>query len=185
MLKSHLKQVLSSISIQPIKNFEDMTAESLTKLAERQQLELESPTKPSFYPFLFGNDVDSVDVATRVAMVKFFHSPNILADFSKYTRTLRLYPRPIVTLQLHQLLKSRAKNSAFMSAFVGTQAVECYAEWSLIPNNLAYKRVHDGVYDPIVIGDKAKWYAHNFIPEEHVLWDENHLNLFKNLQVNT
>ena len=98
-LKSHLKQVLSSISIQPIKNFENMTPESLSRLAERQQLELESPTKPSFYPFLFGNDVDSVDVATRVAMVKFFHSPNILADFTKHTRTLRLYPR-YVSIQI-------------------------------------------------------------------------------------
>ena len=185
-LKSHLKQVLSSISIQPIKNFDDMSPDSINRLAQRQhQLEIESPVKqpPSYFPFLFGNDVDSVDVATRVAMVRFYNSSNLLADFTKHTRTLRLYPRPIVTLQIHQLLKSRVKNSAFMEAFVNTQAVECFAEWSLVPNNLAYKHVQNGIFDPIVIGDKSKWYAHNFLPDEHILWSDGILGIVKNLQV--
>ena len=185
-LKSHLKQVLSSISIQPIKNFDDMSPDSISRLAERQhQLAMESPIKPSYFPFLFGNDVDSVDVATRVAMVRFYNSSNLLADFNKHTRTLRLYPRPIVTLQIHQLLKSRVKNSAFMEAFVNTQAVECFAEWSLVPTNLAYKHVQNGVFDPIVIGDKSKWYAHNFLPDEHILWGDGILGIMKNLQVDT
>ena len=43
---------------------------------------------------------DSVDVATRVAMVRFFNSPNILANFAEHTRTLRLYPRPVVAFQV-------------------------------------------------------------------------------------
>ena len=184
LLKSHLKQVLSSISIQPIKNFDDLSVETLAKLAEHQQLDLESPVNTNqmttnrsssgstYFPFLFGNDVDSVDVATRVAMVKFFDSPNILADFPRHTRTLRLYPRPIVSIQVQQLLRTRAKLSPFMSAFVVTQAVECFAEWSLLPSNLAFKNVMEGVYDPIQVGDKAKWFAHHLLVHEHKLWEE-------------
>ena len=117
ILKSHLKQVLSSISIQPIKNFDDLSVETLAKLAHQQQMDLESPTgqpglgragpsSNSCFPFLFGNDVDSVDIATRVAMVKFFDSPNVLADFQRHTRTLRLYPRPIGQVS-HQHLLSK------------------------------------------------------------------------------
>ena len=45
ILKSHLKQVLNSISIEPIHNFEEMSSDALSKLALRQQLELESPTR--------------------------------------------------------------------------------------------------------------------------------------------
>lgn len=164
------------MSIQPIKNFDDLPAESLSKLAEQQHLhELESPTPTQFsiFPFLYGNDVDSVDVATRVAMVKFFNSPNLLAHFTSHTRTIRLYPRPIVTVQIQPLLRTRSKASQFMTALATSQAVECFAEWSLIPSNLAFKRVHEGVYDPILIGDKPKWYAHNLRSLEHHLWLEN------------
>jgi len=42
-----------------------------------------------FNPFVFGSDVDSVDIATRVAIVKFFNSQNLLANFTEHTRTLR------------------------------------------------------------------------------------------------
>jgi len=38
--------------------------------------------------------------------------------------------------------------------------VEYLAEWSLAPTNLAFLRVQTGVYDPAIIGDKAKWFAH-------------------------
>jgi hypothetical protein len=64
-------KVLGGMSIQPIKNFDDLSAESLTKMAE--SIERLPPSTISggkaFYPFIFGNDVDSVDIATRVAMV--------------------------------------------------------------------------------------------------------------------
>ena len=89
-----------------------MSSDALSKLALRQQLDLESPTRPSCSvqgPFLFGNDTDSVDVATRVAMTKFFSSDNLFGNFENHTRTLRLYPRPIVTIQAQQLLNSRTK----------------------------------------------------------------------------
>ena len=199
ILKSHLKQVLSSISIQPIKNFDDLSVETLAKLARQQQIDLESPTggqsglgrsggmvhgANSCFPFLFGNDVDSVDIATRVAMVKFFDSPNVLADFQRHTRTLRLYPRPIVSIQVQQLLRTRSKLSPFMSALVSTQSVECFAEWSLLPSNLAFKNVmEEGIYDPIQVGDKAKWFAHHLLVKEHRLWteDTNGLDKLKEL----
>ena len=176
VLRNHLKQVLSSMSFQPIKNFDELPAESLSKLKEQQQqMDLESPGPQSstVYPFLFGNDVDSVDVATRVAMVKFFNSANLLANFPIFTRTLRLYPRPIVTVQTQPLLRSRGKPSAFMLAFSETQSVECFAEWSLMPSNTAYLRVQNGVYDPTLVGDKPKWYASNLKLIEHSLWPDS------------
>jgi hypothetical protein len=32
--------------------------------------------------------------------VRFFNSPNVLANFNEHTRTLRLYPRPVVACQV-------------------------------------------------------------------------------------
>ncbi len=175
ILKSYLKQVLSSISIQPIQNFEEMSAETLSRLAEQQQqLELDSPTsRPSFHPFVFGNDTDSVDVATRVAMVKFFCSASLFANFEQHTRTLRLYPRPIVSIQMQSFLNSRSKSSAFINELAGTQAVECFAEWSLTPSNIAFRRILEGVCDPVMIGDKPRWFAHRLLPVRHRLCEED------------
>lgn len=56
------------MSIQPIKNLDEVTDE------RRRQLEAEkdtfsSPSVCGYNPFIYGNDVDSVDVATRIAMV--------------------------------------------------------------------------------------------------------------------
>ena len=56
---------------------------------------------------VFGNDADSVDIAVRVATVRFFNSPNLLANFTEHTRTLRLYPRPVVAFQTNSFLRSR------------------------------------------------------------------------------
>ena len=55
------------MSIQPIKNFDEHPIESLTRMAET--IEKQATGGKAFYPFIFGNDVDSVDIATRVAMV--------------------------------------------------------------------------------------------------------------------
>ena len=44
--------------------------------------------------YIYGSDVDSVDVATRVALIRFFDSPGVLKGCNKHMRTLRLYPRP-------------------------------------------------------------------------------------------
>ncbi|KYQ46314.1 MAP kinase-activating death domain protein [Trachymyrmex zeteki] len=124
-----------------------------------------------FNPFIYGNDVDSVDIATRVAMVRFFNSQNLLANFTEHTRTLRLYPRPVVAFQINSFLRSRPRTSNFLNRFARTQAVEFLAEWSLTPSNVAFLRVQTGVFDPAQIGDKSRWYATNLEPIYFPVWD--------------
>ncbi|XP_043266245.1 MAP kinase-activating death domain protein isoform X8 [Colletes gigas] len=130
-----------------------------------------SQITPSFNPFIYANDVDSVDIATRVAMVRFFNSQNLLANFTEHTRTLRLYPRPVVAFQINSFLRSRPRASHFLSKFARTQAVEFLAEWSLTPSNVAFLRVQTGVFDPAQIGDKPKWYASDLKPISFPVWD--------------
>ncbi|XP_071056798.1 MAP kinase-activating death domain protein isoform X2 [Onthophagus taurus] len=132
-----------------------------------------SPSQQSpFAPLVYGNDIDSVDVATRVAMVRFFNSQNLLANFAEHTRTLRLYPRPVVALQINSFLRSRPRTSQFLNRFARTQAVEFLAEWSLTPSNVAFQRVQTGILDPIQIGDKPKWYMHCLDSMKFVVWDD-------------
>lgn len=69
ILRYHLKQVLNSIAIQPIKNFDDISAESLARMTRSMSVDSYPPPGAFTQPFIFGNDVDSIDVATRVAMV--------------------------------------------------------------------------------------------------------------------
>ncbi|XP_041972734.1 MAP kinase-activating death domain protein isoform X4 [Aricia agestis] len=130
-----------------------------------------TPQQP-FNPLIYGNDVDSVDIATRVAMVRFFNSQNILANFMEHTRTLRLYPRPVVAFQINSFLRSRPRTTAFLNKFARTQAVEFLAEWSLTPCNVAFLRVQTGVCDPRQVGDKPKWFAAALQPVRFAVWDD-------------
>jgi len=116
---------------------------------------------PKFDPLseINGQDLDSVDVAVRICMVNFFNSAEILANFVEHTRTIRLYPRPIVSFQKSSFLQSRTKISQFLMKLVGTQSVEYLAEWAQNPDNVAFHRIQTGVFDPKVIGDKPKWYS--------------------------
>ncbi|XP_076759653.1 rab3 GDP-GTP exchange factor isoform X13 [Xylocopa sonorina] len=136
------------------------------------QKPMSSQTMPPFNPFIYGNDVDSVDIATRVAMVRFFNSQNLLANFTEHTRILRLHPRPVVAFQINSFLRSRPRASHFLSKFAKTQAVEFLAEWSLTPSNVAFLRVQTGVFDPTQIGDKPKWYASALEPIYFQVWDD-------------
>ncbi|XP_073321034.1 MAP kinase-activating death domain protein isoform X3 [Pagrus major] len=171
-LKKHLKQALASMSLntQPILNLE--------KFQEGQEMPLlppgrdkASPSSTEFNPLIYGNDVDSVDVATRVAMVRFFNSPNVLQGFQMHTRTLRLFPRPVVAFQSTSFLASRPRRSSFADKLSHTQAVEFYGEWALNPTNLAFQRIHNNVFDPSLIGDKPKWYAHQLQPVNYRVYD--------------
>ncbi|CAH2063184.1 unnamed protein product, partial [Iphiclides podalirius] len=139
-----------------------------------QRHSLASPHSPQqpFNPLIYGNDVDSVDIATRVAMVRFFNSQNVLANFMEHTRTLRLYPRPVVAFQINSFLRSRPRTSSFLNKFARTQAVEFLAEWSLTPCNVAFLRVQTGVFDPRQIGDKPKWFADQLQPIRFAVWDD-------------
>ncbi|XP_034727857.1 MAP kinase-activating death domain protein isoform X27 [Etheostoma cragini] len=171
-LKKHLKQALASMSLntQPILNLE--------KFQEGHEMPLlppgrdkASPSSTEFNPLIYGNDVDSVDVATRVAMVRFFNSPNVLQGFQMHTRTLRLFPRPVVAFQCTSFLASRPRRSCFADKLSHTQAVEFYGEWALNPTNLAFQRIHNNVFDPSLIGDKPKWYAHQLQPVVYRVYD--------------
>ena len=88
----------------------------------RNQNTLVEPINPEYHlPFIFGNDVDSIDVATRVAMVNFFMSPNLLENFAEHTKVIRLYPRPIVTVKSNSFLNSKPKDSTFLTSFSSSQ----------------------------------------------------------------
>ena len=56
------------MSIQPIKNMDALSPEALNRLASANSA-FNSPSICGYNPFIYGNDVDSVDVATRIAMV--------------------------------------------------------------------------------------------------------------------
>lgn len=53
-----------------------------------------------------------------------------------------------------------------------TQAVEFLAEWSLCPSNVAYLRIQTGIFDPSLIGDKAKWYCRYLTPVQFKTYEE-------------
>ncbi|XP_042207479.1 MAP kinase-activating death domain protein-like [Homarus americanus] len=172
ILKNHLKQAiksmdeaLASMSPQPPppRSMEEM---------QREKAQHHQSLATHYNPFIYGNDVDSVDIATRVAMVRFFNSQNILANFTEHTRTLRLYPRPVVAFQINSFLRSRPRATPFLNMFARTQAVEFLAEWSITPSNMAFLRVNTGVFDPTLIGDKSKWYAHTLDPMGFRVWQE-------------
>ncbi|MBN3280243.1 MADD protein, partial [Polyodon spathula] len=199
-LKKHLKQVqrkikteeqqlfasenkaLASMSLntQPILNLEKFhEGQDLPLLTARVRNDGASTPSNDFNPLIYGNDVDSVDVATRqghdlmIAMVRFFNSPNVLQGFQMHTRTLRLFPRPVVAFQANSFLASRPRQSVFAEKLSHTQAVEYFGEWSLNPTNYAFQRIHNNVYDPSLIGDKPKWYAHQLHPIYYRVYDGN------------
>ncbi|XP_069821953.1 MAP kinase-activating death domain protein isoform X8 [Dendropsophus ebraccatus] len=173
-LKKHLKQALASMSLntQPILNL-DRFHEGSEAAMLRPHNDAQGTPSTEFNPLIYGNDVDSVDVATRVAMVRFFNSPNMLQGFQYHTRTLRLFPRPVVAFQSSSFLASRPKASHFSEKLSKTQAVEYFGEWSLNPTNFAFQRIHNNMFDPASIGDKPKWYAHQLQPIHYRVYDAN------------
>ncbi|XP_006896751.1 PREDICTED: MAP kinase-activating death domain protein isoform X3 [Elephantulus edwardii] len=175
-LKKHLKQALASMSLntQPILNLEKFhEGQEIPLLLGRPSHDLQSTPSTEFNPLIYGNDVDSVDVATRVAMVRFFNSPNVLQGFQMHTRTLRLFPRPVVAFQAGSFLASRPRQTPFAEKLARTQAVEYFGEWILNPTNYAFQRIHNNMFDPALIGDKPKWYAHQLQPINYRVYDSN------------
>nr|XP_036872009.1 MAP kinase-activating death domain protein isoform X11 [Manis javanica] len=173
-LKKHLKQALASMSLntQPILNLEKFhEGQEIPLLLGRPSSDLQSTPSTEFNPLIYGNDVDSVDVATRVAMVRFFNSPNMLRGLQTHTRTLRLFPRPVVAFQVGSFLASRPRQTPFAEKLARTQAVEYFGEWILNPTNYAFQRIHNNVFDPALIGDKPKWYAHQLQPIHYRVYD--------------
>ncbi|XP_032495817.1 MAP kinase-activating death domain protein isoform X29 [Phocoena sinus] len=175
-LKKHLKQALASMSLntQPILNLEKFhEGQEIPLLLGRPSNDLQSTPSTEFNPLIYGNDVDSVDVATRVAMVRFFNSPNVLQGFQMHTRTLRLFPRPVVAFQAGSFLASRPRQTPFAEKLARTQAVEYFGEWILNPTNYAFQRIHNNTFDPALIGDKPKWYTHQLQPVHYRVYDSS------------
>ncbi|XP_060015208.1 MAP kinase-activating death domain protein isoform X41 [Lagenorhynchus albirostris] len=175
-LKKHLKQALASMSLntQPILNLEKFhEGQEIPLLLGRPSNDLQSTPSTEFNPLIYGNDVDSVDVATRVAMVRFFNSPNVLQGFQMHTRTLRLFPRPVVAFQAGSFLASRPRQTPFAEKLARTQAVEYFGEWILNPTNYAFQRIHNNTFDPALIGDKPKWYIHQLQPVHYRVYDSS------------
>ncbi|XP_033095553.1 MAP kinase-activating death domain protein-like isoform X4 [Anneissia japonica] len=167
-LRAHLKQIVSTVQ---------------TENGALQSMNMSpSPTGENSDDFLdninssaliFGTDVASVDVATRVAIVKFFMSPNVIANHNEHTRTLRLHPRPVVAFQVKNFLESRPKKTEFIDKLARTQAIEYFGESCLKPVNVTYLRIQTGVYDPAIIGDKSSWYSHQLIANFFRVYSEN------------
>ncbi|XP_041493633.1 MAP kinase-activating death domain protein isoform X45 [Microtus oregoni] len=175
-LKKHLKQALASMSLntQPILNLEKFhEGQEIPLLLGRPSGDLQATPSTEFNPLIYGNDVDSVDVATRVAMVRFFNSANVLQGFQMHTRTLRLFPRPVVAFQAGSFLASRPRQTPFAEKLARTQAVEYFGEWILNPSNYAFQRIHNNMFDPALIGDKPKWYAHQLQPIHYRVYDSS------------
>ncbi|TGZ72448.1 hypothetical protein CRM22_002086 [Opisthorchis felineus] len=128
--------------------------------------------RDSFNPLAYISEESSVSVATRVAMILFLNSRNILGGLPAHTRTLRLYPRPVVAFQFDIFMKSRPQPCLFTSMLAKTQAVEYFAESSLCAVNEAYQRIIAGEYAPEVIGDKAEWFSSLLSPVHFDVWPD-------------
>ena len=107
-----------SIDPEPIQSFDAMLNDKSYLMTANNNISLAST---SYSPFIYGNDVDSADIAARVAMVRFFNSANILGNFNEHTRTLRLHPRAVVAFQYTSFIRSRPVKSAFIIRLAKTQ----------------------------------------------------------------
>ncbi|XP_066917610.1 MAP kinase-activating death domain protein-like [Clytia hemisphaerica] len=159
-LRNQLRKCLShmSLSSPPVDLYNNKPP------APTSRLQTEHPDDDKSSQSLYGNDMDSVDIAVRSALVKFFCSPNILSNFTKHTRVLRLYPRPVVAFLKDVFISSRSEESSYIRALVDTQAVEFFAEYMVNPDNTVFRKVQNGILDPRIIGDKPKWYSHYVQP---------------------
>lgn len=126
ILRNHLRQALASMSGETIRPGGNMANQQQQHHRGSHDFSASSEMgQGHFSPFIYGNDVDSVDIATRVAMVRFFNSQNLLANFAEHTRTLRLYPRPVVAFQINSFLRSRPRAGPYLHKFARTQVSFC------------------------------------------------------------
>uniref|UniRef100_A0A7N5KB06 MAP kinase-activating death domain protein n=1 Tax=Ailuropoda melanoleuca TaxID=9646 RepID=A0A7N5KB06_AILME len=150
-------------------------AEVLPTLPEPESLELKKHLKQALASMSLNTQpILNLEKFHRpVAMVRFFNSPNVLQGFQMHTRTLRLFPRPVVAFQAGSFLASRPRQTPFAEKLARTQAVEYFGEWILNPTNYAFQRIHNNMFDPALIGDKPKWYAHQLQPIRYRVYDSS------------
>ncbi|XP_050526812.1 MAP kinase-activating death domain protein isoform X2 [Daktulosphaira vitifoliae] len=151
-------------------NFRDTNLDNISFDRRNSSSDFQNTSRNSIYST---KDIDSVDVAIRVAMVQFLLSGDMLANLTEHSRTLRLYPRPVVFFQINSFLKSRTNPSKFICQLARTQAVDYFAEWTLTPSNVVFQRIQTGVEDPTMIGDKSKWYSSTLDTIAFQVWQVN------------
>ena len=108
--------------------------------AASSRLQTEHPDDDKSSQSLYGSDMDSVDIAVRSALVKFFCSPNVLANFTKHTRVLRLYPRPVVAFLKDVFISSRNEESSYIRALVETQVKSRFSHLAFTQIGIFQKR---------------------------------------------
>ncbi|KAL3313446.1 hypothetical protein Ciccas_007952 [Cichlidogyrus casuarinus] len=169
-LITHFKQALENLSpVPPISDLDSVIKDP--KLVEKLTNRGDSGLNlTDFNPLIHANDEDSINVSTRIAMVLFFNSSNVLGHFTDHTRTLRLYPRPVVSFQYESFMRSRPEPCLFTEMLAKTQAVEYFGEWTLIPDNYAYRTIQKGVYDAQILGDKIKWFGNKLTQLNFPVW---------------
>ncbi|VDO03543.1 unnamed protein product [Rodentolepis nana] len=110
-LLSQLNKVLAGLN---------ETSEEQTERKEKRASSTSSELS-SFDQLALNMDEESLNLAIRVAMVLFFNSPNVLGGFTEHTRTVRIYPRPVVAFQYERFMKSRPEPSPFTVVLAKTQ----------------------------------------------------------------
>ena len=114
------------MSLNPLQSSKDFDKASSREFEAISKHQTALTDESDFKQFVYGNDVDAVDVATRVAMAKFLNGPDVLGNLTEHTRTLRLYPRPVVAFQVQTFLCSRPNRSPFTDHLASTQVIRSF-----------------------------------------------------------
>ena len=74
-------------------------------------------------------------------------------------RSINLFITPSRSDQgcLYYRDNSLALRFLLIFSHLAPQAVECLAEWALVPTNLVFRRISANVFDPVAVGDKERF----------------------------
>ena len=95
---------------------------TIVSLAHRLSFLLSVWFADCLFPGSLAADIVAVDVNIRVAFVQFILNDDVLANYRRFLRTIRLHSRPVVMLQKNGFLASvRSGASSFLSSLASTQ----------------------------------------------------------------
>ncbi|EDV29461.1 uncharacterized protein TRIADDRAFT_51823 [Trichoplax adhaerens] len=173
IFRAHLQQAMVSLStdLMPIHDLDSINSDEVLNRLNAMHSNLQSNLAHTVPQIVFGNDVDSVDVAIRCSVVKFLTCDNVLGNHAQFCRTLRLYPSPVVALQASYFLNYLPNKSSFATALVDCQSLEFFGEWQLSPSTTSYLKIMNGVIDPQIIGDKLRWFSTQLTPIQYQIYD--------------
>lgn len=112
-----------STDLMPIHDLDSINSDEVLNRLNAMQNNLQYNLTHTVPQIVFGNDVDSVDIAIRCAVVKFLTSNNVLGNYAQFCRTLRLYPSPVVALQASYFLNYLPNKSSFTTSLVDCQVI--------------------------------------------------------------